>query len=590
MYCNRRNEISGVHRSHSFHSISDSKSELNTKCSLHTQVRLRSNRCPLCAAAKAKKQCRTGLGNGVAKANTHGASVTASCQGEKENSLSGTMNEFLNNSTEDILTDAGEDGIEEVSLDPKWAEALREISIRLANKKAEQVNRSPPNDEKDDVSLSSFETHTFRKIFAESKEQLPRLCFSNAHHQDVHSPSSQRLESLSKATDFGTDVTFLESVNLCHSLGSESLVTLSLASGHTEESCSSSVATRMQPSPLTSSSASHSANSPISVMNTKALSPDHNHDDKSLQEEDDNIDYFENSSFMAIPKTYSDVKIANPVTPTSTAGQSSSPESLLARQESSSSMVDQLNDNSCNKAKFNNRIESPTDDSDDAEITTRSSPTVVKSPAKAHPSFFCALVNNSRCRSRTPSSRSKSRSRYHVGVGETERRCHGEKGSEHAKELGHSSPPQAQTAELHEAEPQSEQCKPDPKTESQPVVAETPEKTAYRNELQGSREPFTHPLYKLGDLARDEDMIVFSVSRRRRIRRQWCKGDKSKKNTDSLSSDDSDNEDSHCNRIQQVISELRHLDAAFGEFELFVSFAFVVSFDYFPISFVRVSP
>ena len=580
MYCNRRNEISN--RSHSFHSISDSKSELNTKCILHTQVRLRSNRCPLCAAAKAKKQCRTGLGNGVATANTHGASVTASCRGEKENSLSGTI---LNNSTEDILTDAGEDGIEKVSLHPKWAEALREISIRLANKKAEQVCKSPapdpPNDEKDDVSLSSFETHNFRKIFAESKEQLPRLGFSNAHHrQGVHSPLSQRLELLSKATDFGTDITFLESVNLCHSLGSESLATLSLACGHTEESCFSSVATRMPHSPLTSSSASHGANSPISVMNAKALSPDHNHDDKSLQEEDVNSDYLEKSSFMAIPKTYSEVKTANPVTPTSTAGQSSSPESLLARQKSSSSTVDQLDDNSCNKTKFNNRIESPTDDSVDEEITARSSPTkaVVKSPAKAHPSFFCALVNNSRCRSRTPSSRSKSRSRYHVGVDETERRCHGEKGSEHAKELGHSPPPQAQTAKLP---PQSEQCKPDPQTEPQPVVAETPEKAAYRNESRGSREPFTHPLYKLGDLARDEDMIVFSVTRRRRSRRQWCKRDKSKKNTDSLSSDDSDNEDSHCNRTQQAISELRHLDAAFGEFELFVSFAYVVSFEYF---------
>ena len=388
------------------------------------------------------------------------------------------MNEFLNNSTEEILPDAGEDGIEEVSLDPKWAEALREISIRLANKKAEQVYRSPapdlPNGEEDDVSLSSFEAHTFRKIFSESKEQLPRLGFSHAHHRhDVHSPSSQRLELLSKATNYGTDVTFDESVNLCHSLGSESLATLSLASGHTEESCFSSVAIRMHPSPLTSSSASHSANSPVSVMKTKALSSDHSHDGKSLQEEDDNSDYLDNSFFLAIPKIYSEVKIAIPVTPTSTAGQNSLPDSLLARQESSSSMVDQLNDNSCNKNKTD-WIESPTDDSDDEEITASSSPTkaVVKSPANTHPFFFCALVNSSRCRSRTPSSRSKSRSHYHVGVAETERLCHGEKGSEHAKELGQSSPPRAQSAELHEAESQSEECKPDPQAESQSVVAE----------------------------------------------------------------------------------------------------------------------
>jgi len=78
----------------------------------------------------------------------------------------------------------------------------------------------------------------------------------------------------------------------------------------------------------------------------------------------------------------------------------------------------------------------------------------------------------------------------------------------------------------------------------------------------------THPHYKLGDLARDEDMIVFpknEQSRHRRSRRRR----RGKYDSSSSSSSVEDDKDAQSKSISAniplAIGQLRHLDAAFGK-------------------------
>jgi hypothetical protein len=91
-----------------------------------------------------------------------------------------------------------------------------------------------------------------------------------------------------------------------------------------------------------------------------------------------------------------------------------------------------------------------------------------------------------------------------------------------------------------------------------------------------TRKPITHPGYKLGDPARDEDMIVFpKVSRRnkRRHRSRRRRGRDDDDSTSSSSDDDEDDYDEERTRrsrrsfrkedIWMAIRELQHLDAAF---------------------------
>eukprot|EP01082_Thalassiosira_pseudonana_P014768 g13472.t1 g13472 contig8:756002-759586(-) len=97
----------------------------------------------------------------------------------------------------------------------------------------------------------------------------------------------------------------------------------------------------------------------------------------------------------------------------------------------------------------------------------------------------------------------------------------------------------------------------------------------------GVRGPITHPNYKLGDYARDEDMIIFpstssSESRRkgRRSRRRRKSGSSSSSSSSSSSdssNSDSDSEDEKVqtkkspakNIIYEAVRQLSHLDAAF---------------------------
>ena len=85
------------------------------------------------------------------------------------------------------------------------------------------------------------------------------------------------------------------------------------------------------------------------------------------------------------------------------------------------------------------------------------------------------------------------------------------------------------------------------------------------------RGPIVHTHYKLGDEARDEDMIVFpklskSRARRSRGRRRRKKRNSSTSDSSSSSSDDDDDEcrqsRSAADVVPRAIGELRHLDAA----------------------------
>ncbi len=75
------------------------------------------------------------------------------------------------------------------------------------------------------------------------------------------------------------------------------------------------------------------------------------------------------------------------------------------------------------------------------------------------------------------------------------------------------------------------------------------------------REPITHPSYKLGDVAKDEDMIIFptksrSTSRRARRRRV-------QDSSQSTSSADEEQDRLNESKFIASVKELHHLDAAF---------------------------
>ena len=129
--------------------------------------------------------------------------------------------------------------------------------------------------------------------------------------------------------------------------------------------------------------------------------------------------------------------------------------------------------------------------------------------------------------------------------------------------------------------------------QSAPPVSNTravPRTSNHSPYLPQNRGPITHPHYKLGDLARDEDMLVFPKSSKRSRRRysrsrrrrkenrsgRGADGDGTSSNEDDSSScsEDSDDEEEYCRcsrkssiriaiYIMLAIGQLRHLDAAF---------------------------
>ena len=171
--------------------------------------------------------------------------------------------------------------------------------------------------------------------------------------------------------------------------------------------------------------------------------------------------------------------------------------------------------------------------------------------AKSNPSFITALVHNARC-SFHSRSRPKSRSRdNNMEAAEMVRMSNDEKEKVSEKK---SPPLHALSALTDIFEPPSEAK--NLQTELELLAIDVPV-----SEQQGIREPFTHPEYKLGDTARDEDMFVFT-----KISQQ---GSTSTKNSTSSECDEessmSKGEECQINIIQRTIGQLQHLDAAFGK-------------------------
>jgi hypothetical protein len=185
---------------------------------------------------------------------------------------------------------------------------------------------------------------------------------------------------------------------------------------------------------------------------------------------------------------------------------------------------------------------------DDKEIPPR---------AKSNPTFITALVHNTRC-SFHSRSRSKSRSREN----NMEAAEMGRMGNDEKEILSEKESPQLQSpsALTDVFEPPLE-AKMNPQTELKPLAVDVP-----ASEQQGIREPFTHPEYKLGDAAREEDMVVFNKTSQH--------GSTSTKKSTSSESDEefSTSKGGECqiNVIQRTIGQLQHLDAAFGKLSFLI--------------------
>jgi len=125
-----------------------------------------------------------------------------------------------------------------------------------------------------------------------------------------------------------------------------------------------------------------------------------------------------------------------------------------------------------------------------------------------------------------------------------------------------SSPPvdsSFETGSRSDAKPQQSSSSPKP-IEPHPVIDNT---------IQ--RGPISHPSYQLGDVGRDEDMIIFPKSKKRQSRSRRRRR-RSKKDDGDTSNSDSDDDEDHSSRrpacqvnISLAIGQLRHLDAAFGK-------------------------
>ena len=91
------------------------------------------------------------------------------------------------------------------------------------------------------------------------------------------------------------------------------------------------------------------------------------------------------------------------------------------------------------------------------------------------------------------------------------------------------------------------------------------------------RGPIAHPSYQLGDLGRDEDMIIFPKSKKRQSRSRRRRRRSKKDDGDTSNSDSDDDEDHYSRDISLAIGQLRHLDAAFGKFVSLPSMYFSTS-------------
>ncbi len=605
---NRRREISNlIHQHPSLHFIADVASESTIlRCGRHPRARLTSNWCPQCAVATGTFDVTEGSFSQEANGTSH----------------VGGMNGFLEDSIENTATIGSEckNDLEEVSLDPKWAEALRAISIRLASERAQEpsmttekrehssgpVAHSDPSvnvseieareeerlenrvtqhcipiltdlqrtiqqatksigifsldDSDGDVYLSSFasDTHHVAKNFAESKTRVPRRGSLRSHQLDDHAPWSQGFEFYLKPNYFGSNGTAQNEEN---GIGSGSSVISSL----TCESYNSLV------SPPTFSLGT----SP----NKTSSSPD-----KYIERADS-----EKSCFM----TNLEMDVVAPVSESNIASRTSLQNSKLgpsltgdrvneARVEDSFASTKKFVTRRSSSKKVN-RHQGGVAGSVIGERATRSSSPakdeMLEAPRKYLLSFLTALGRNSRSRScsrpQKSHCRSKSRTRSKSHSRSKSGTCN------HAKGVSEPTEPLKSNAEKYDelmcdngsCPPPEIQRVEEPKIQSitHPEIIESPNSTPQIAALEPpGRCPIAHPRYKLGDSAFDEDMIVFPASRQRRgrTRRRETNSDGAETLQSSSGSESNDREvgSGACEfDVHLAIGQLRHLDAVFSE-------------------------
>ncbi|KAL7540635.1 hypothetical protein ACHAXR_011556 [Thalassiosira sp. AJA248-18] len=488
-------------------------------------------------------------------------------------------------------------------------------------------------EDEDNISRSSIARDTpVTKVFAESKGPSPQRGCSHTqqHYREDH--LSRGLGVLGRTKLVGSDVMTSECSN--RSSGSESSVTLSVTSAYTMQSYNSLMAAPSAPSnatfPIAPTGSNETSASPISVINGRATLDSHYHsEEESSEEEEDEDRDFENSFFIADPKKFSEKKMATPTSSIrkglnneSRDQENISPDSLPAPTVSNKhhSTRTQASSTTPRRRSSFRSSRSTKSDNQHSVLVEDISGDIEDDASTVASSFFAALVHNSRSRScsrprksasrsksrgreavsrsksrgrkdpavvldlRDPpvvrNSRSKSRGRKNVGASEAARpRKPNSTVIEHQERQGpkmdehNDFPPKKSIAVPQEYAQQKIKARPvsQPDIDTSKGPQEDSTHCLERNcSPPRERGPITHPSYKLGDLARDEDMIVFpkTKSRRRRSRRRRRKNRDCSQDSSSCSDRDDDEEEVAHSRTSEVdfallaIGQLCHLDAA----------------------------
>jgi len=441
---------------------------------------------------------------------------------------------------------------------------------------------SAAQDDEDDNSFSSFamnESSIGIKTFAESKdEQLP------PHPTSKQSLPQQQgldvLDTISKPT--GKEEVANDTTSSQASSSSDSSVTLSVS---TLESYNSLAA---PPSILNKLNKSHALapsmhNSPTSVMDTKTLYSEEK--EEVEDDEGEGSDDFGSSFYIHEPKSYSEKKAAAPIIEDdksniiSAVHKPSEVEEIIVEDVMTDSSDDEETPSKIippdAKSQLSSQMDQPNkaeegevavvkdsnDDTDNEETPSSiskfsSTPPPIKS---RRPSLFSSLVHNVRSRSlsrsrRRSKSRSTSRARHESSRSSSRTRSDQMKTNE-VDIKKQSVDSLTETDSRLDIQPHQSSSSPKP-IEPQPAIGDTI-----------PRGPIAHPSYQLGDVGRDEDMIIFPKSKTRQSRSRRRRRRSKKDDGDTSNSDSDDSRGPACQvNISLAIGQLRHLDAAFGKF------------------------
>ena len=453
------------------------------------------------------------------------------------------------------------------------------------NDKDDNKEENAADEEDDDISCSSFAINTSisSKTFAESKDkQLP------PHPTSKQSlPQQEGLDVLDAISKPSGKEEVANDTTSSHSSSSDSSVTLSVS---TLESYNSLAAS---PSILHKLKKSHALtpnmhNSPTSVLDTtKALYSEQV--GEAENEEGEGSDYFGSSFYIHEPKSYSEKKVTAPIIEddksnvTSAVDKPNKVEEIIVEEVTDSSdeeetpiiiippdvksqlpsQMDQPNE--AEEGEVAVVVKDSNDDTDNEEPPSLASKiSSTPSPIKSRrPSFFSSLVHNVRSRSLSRSrrrSKSRSTSRARRENSRSTPRTRSEQMKTNEMDIKKQSVDSlTETDSRLDIQPHQSSSSPKP-IEPQPAIGDTI-----------PRGPIAHPSYQLGDVGRDEDMIIFPKSNKRQSRSRRRRR-RSKKDDGDTSNSDSDDDEDHSSRrpdckvnISLAIGQLRHLDAAFGK-------------------------